>query len=59
MKAGLVLAGAIIGIFVGGTLVSFLVYDTADVSSGATVIFGALPGALLGGWLAWKLLDRK
>lgn len=57
MKTALVIAGAVIGVFVGGIVVSLLLYGRADSSTTDTYLFGAVPGAALGGWLAVKLVE--
>ena len=59
MQNASIVLGAIVGIFLGGWLATYLFYQTGDVDFGVTAFLGAIPGTVVGGWIGFKLSDQR
>ena len=59
MQNAIITLGAIVGIFVGGWLATYLLHQNGDLGLGVMAFLGAIPGTVAGGWIGFKLSDRQ
>lgn len=59
MQNVIIVLGAIVGMIFGGMFGTFLFHDSGDVGFGVSLLAGAIPGTVVGGWVALKLLERS
>ncbi len=57
MQNAIISLGAIVGIFLGGWLATYLLHQDGDFGLGVTAFLGAIPGTVAGGWIGFKLSD--
>ena len=57
MQNAIITLGAIVGIFVGGWIATYLFHQDGDLGLGVTAFLGAIPGTVAGGWIGFKLSD--
>ena len=57
MQNAIITLGAIVGIFLGGWLATYLFHQNGDFGLGVTAFLGAIPGTVAGGWIGFKLSD--
>ncbi len=55
MQNAIITLGAIVGIFVGGWLATYLLHQNGDLGLGVTAFLRAIPGTVAGGWIGFKL----
>ena len=58
IQNGLIMIGSIVGMALGGWLAAHFFYESGDVGLGVTAFSGAIPGAIVGGWITLKVLQR-
>ena len=57
MQNAIITLGSIVGIFFGGWMATYLFHQNGDLGLGVTAFLGAIPGAVAGGWIGFKLSD--
>lgn len=57
MQNAIIVLGALIGVFVGAYVAHFFFYDQNDASTTVSVLYGAIPGTVVGGWIAYRLAN--
>ena len=59
MQNAIITLGAIVGIFIGGWLATYVFHQSGDLGLGVTAFLGAIPGTVAGGWIGFKLSNRQ
>ncbi len=57
MQNAIIVFGALIGVIAGAFIAHFFFYDQSDASTTVSVLYGAIPGTVIGGWLAYRLTN--
>ena len=59
MKNTIISLGAIGGVILGALLAVFFFGGSSDTSFEVTALLGAMVGAVVGGWIAARIVDRE
>ena len=59
MQNAFIRLGAIVGIFAGGWLATYLFHQNGHLDLGATALLGAIPGTVVGGWIGLTLANWR
>ncbi|MDH3667783.1 MAG: hypothetical protein OEN23_12715 [Paracoccaceae bacterium] len=57
MQNAIIVLGALIGVIAGAYTAHYFFYDQSDASTIVSVLYGAIPGTIVGGWLAYRLTN--
>ncbi len=57
MQNAIIVLGALIGVFAGAFVAHYFFYDQNDASTVVSVLDGAIPGTVVGAWLAYRLTN--